>query len=158
MINNLSHKKYPKEINSEMYIDDNTLKNNNNRNNLIFDNSNILMNSLEFFFNAYETKYQQRSSKIKFIISFEEIISLIKETIISQQKVDKLLYNDKNNNNDIIIQKINQKFISFISNNIYTLEVFDQNYIHNLRLKRQNSNLNFYNLKIPPKKKEKYYL
>ena len=153
MINNLSHKKYPKEINSEMYIDDNTLKN-NNRNNLIFDNSNILMNSLEFFFNAYETKYQQRSSKIKFIISFEEIISLIKETILSQQKVDKLLYNDKNNNNDIIIQKINQKFISFISNNIYTLEVFDQNYIHNLRLKRQNSNLNFYNLKIPPKKKK----
>ena len=86
MINNLSHKKYPKEINSEMYIDDNTLKN-NNRNNLIFDNSNILMNSLEFFFNAYETKYQQRSSKIKFIISFEEIISLIKETINPSKKL-----------------------------------------------------------------------
>ena len=157
MINNLSNKRYPKEINSEMYIDDNTLKN-SNKNNLIFDNSNILLNSLEFFFNAYETKNQQRSSKIKFIISFEEIISLIKETILSQQKVDKLLYNDKNNNNDIIIQKINQKFISFISNNIYTLEVFDHNYINNLRLKRQNSNLNFYNLKIPPKKKEKSYL
>ena len=153
MINNLSNKGYPKEINSEMYIDDNTLKN-SNKNNLIFDNSNILLNSLEFFFNAYETKNQQRSSKIKFIISFEEIISLIKETILSQQKVDKLLYNDKNNNNDIIIQKINQKFISFISNNIYTLEVFDHNYINNLRLKRQNSNLNFYNLKIPPKKKK----
>ena len=153
MINNLSNKRYPKEINSEMYIDDNTLKN-SNKNNLIFDNSNILLNSLEFFFNAYETKNQQRSSKIKFIISFEEIISLIKETILSQQKVDKLLYNDKNNNNDIIIQKINQKFISFISNNIYTLEVFDHNYINNLRLKRQNSNLNFYNLKIPPKKKK----
>ena len=47
MINNLSNKRYPKEINSEMYIDDNTLKN-SNKNNLIFDNSNILLKSQKF--------------------------------------------------------------------------------------------------------------
>ena len=137
----------------EIYIDDNTLKN-NNKSNIIFDNSNILLNSLKFFFNAYEMKNQQKSSKIKFIISFEEIISLINETILSQQKVDNLIYNDKNNNNDIIIQKINQKFISYLSNSIYTLEIFDNNYIENHRPKRHNSNLNFYNIRFPIKKKQ----
>ena len=153
MINNFIHKRYPKEINSEIYIDDNTLKN-NNKSNIIFDNSNILLNSLKFFFNAYEMKNQQKSSKIKFIISFEEIISLINETILSQQKVDNLIYNDKNNSNDIIIQKINQKFISYLSNSIYTLEIFDNNYIENHRPKRHNSNLNFYNIRFPIKKKK----
>lgn len=155
MINNLTRKKYPKEINSDIYIDDNTLKN-NNQNNLIFNDTNILLNSLKFFFNAYEMKNQTQSSKVKFIISFEEIISLINETILSQQKVDELIYNVQNNNNDIIIQKINQKFISFLSNSIYTLEIFDKNYIENLEKKRPNSNLNFYNLRVPIKKKRKH--
>ena len=138
MINNVSNKRYPKEINSEIYIDDNTMKN-NNKNNIYFDHSNILLNSLKFFFNAYEMKNQQQSSNIKFIISFEEIISLINETILSQQKVDNLIYNDKDDNNEIIIQKINQKFISYLSNSIYTLELLDKSYLGNQRLKKQNS-------------------
>ena len=116
MKKNLANKRYPKEVNSEMYFDNNTIKN-EFKNNLYEENSNILLNSLKFFFNSYETKNQQQSSKIKFIISFEEIISLIYETIISQQKVDNLLYN--NNNAEILIQKINQKFISYLSNSIY---------------------------------------
>ena len=86
MFNNEMTNKYSKDINSENYMNGNTLKN-NLRNNLIFDSSNILLNSLKFFFDAYETKNQQKSSKIKFIISFEEIISLINETLISQQKL-----------------------------------------------------------------------
>ena len=94
MRKNIANKRYPKEVNSEMYIDDNTLKD-EHKNNFINENSNILLNSLEFFFNAYEMKNHQRSSKVKFIISFEEIISLIYETILSQQNVDNLLYNDR---------------------------------------------------------------
>ena len=153
MSNNLSSKRYSKEINSEIYIDDNTLKN-NPKNIFQLENPNILLDSVKFFFNAYEMKNQQQSSKIKFIITFEEIISLINETILAQQKVDNLLYNIKDNNNEIHIQKINQKFISYLSNSIYTLEIFDRKLIENHNLKRPNSNLNFYNLKIPPKKKK----
>ena len=153
MINNVSNKRYPKEINSEIYIDDNTMKN-NNKHNIYFDHSNILLNSLKFFFNAYEMKNQQQSSNIKFIISFEEIISLINETILSQQKVDNLIYNDKDDNNEIIIQKINQKFISYLSNSIYTLELLDKSNLGNQRLKKQNSKFHLYNLN-PPRKRKK---
>jgi len=153
MFNNEMTNKYSKDINSENYMNGNTLKN-NLRNNLIFDSSNILLNSLKFFFDAYETKNQQKSSKIKFIISFEEIISLINETLISQQKVDNFIFNDKSENSDIIIQKINQKFISYLSNSIYTLEIYENNYLSNQRSKRNNSNINFYNLKIPQKKRK----
>ena len=153
MKKNLANKRYPKEVNSEMYFDNNTIKN-EFKNNLYEENSNILLNSLKFFFNSYETKNQQQSSKIKFIISFEEIISLIYETIISQKKVDNLLYN--NNNAEILIQKINQKFISYLSNSIYTLEIFYKNFRENMGLSRHNSNFNYnYNyhtIKNPPKK------
>ena len=67
MFNDEIRKKYSKEINNEIYLNDNALKN-NIRNNLIFDSPNILLNSLKFFFDAYETKNLQKSSKIKFII------------------------------------------------------------------------------------------
>ena len=153
MFNDEIRKKYSKEINNEIYLNDNALKN-NIRNNLIFDSPKILLNSLKFFFDAYETKNLQKSSKIKFIISFEEIISLINETLISQQKIDNLIYNDKSDNSDIIIQKINQNFISYLSNSIYTLEIYERNFLSNQRSKRQNSNYNFYSLKIPKKKKK----
>ena len=153
MSNNFSNKRYQKEINRDMYIDNNNLKN-NPKSIFQLENPNILLDSVKFFFNAYEMKNQQQSSKIKFIITFEEIISLINETILAQQKVDNLLYNIKDNNNEIHIQKINQKFISYLSNSIYTLEIFDRKLIENHKLKRPNSNLNLYNLKIPPKKKK----
>ena len=153
MRKNLANKRYSKEVNSEMFIDDNTLKD-EHKNNSINENSNILLNSLEFFFNAYEMKNHQRSSQVKFIISFEEIISLIYETILSQQNVDNLLYNDRKKNAEILIQKINQKFISYISNSIYTLEIFDKDFRENLRLARNNSNFNFQTIKQPSKKKK----
>jgi len=153
MKKNLANKRYQKEVNSEMYIDDNSLKN-ENRNNYLKENSNILLSSLEFFFNAYEMKNHQRSSKVRFIISFEEIISLIYETILSQQNVDNLLFNNKKKNAEVLIQKINQKFISYISNSIYTLEILDKNIRDNLGIKRGSSNFNFHTIRNNIKRKK----
>ena len=153
MKKNSTNQRYPKEVNSEIYIDDNILKN-ENRNNYLKESSNILLSSLEFFFNAYEMKNHQRSSKVRFIISFEEIISLIHETIISQQNVDNLLFNNKKNNAEVLIQKINQKFISYISNSIYTLEILDKTFRDNIGIKRGISNFNFHTIKNPTKKKK----
>ena len=153
MKKNLANKRYQKEVNSETYIDDNSLKN-ENRNNYLKENSNILLSSLEFFFNAYEMKNHQRSSKVRFIISFEEIISLIYETILSQQNVDNLLFNNKKKNAEVLIQKINQKFISYISNSIYTLEILDKNIRDNLGIKRGSSNLNFHTIRNNIKRKK----
>ncbi len=153
MKKNSTNKRYPKEVNSEIYIDDNILKN-ENRNNYLKESSNILLSSLEFFFNAYEMKNHQRSSKVRFIISFEEIISLIHETILSQQNVDNLLFNNKKNNAEVLIQKINQKFISYISNSIYTLEILDKTFRDNIGIKRGISNFNFHTIKNSTKKKK----
>ena len=153
MKKNSTNQRYPKEINSEIYIDDNILKN-ENRNNYLKESSNILLSSLEFFFNAYEMKNHQRSSKVRFIISFEEIISLIHETILSQQNVDNLLFNNKKNNAEVLIQKINQKFISYISNSIYTLEILDKTFRDNIGIKRGISNFNFHTIKNSTKKKK----
>ena len=153
MKKNLANKRYQKEVNSEMYFDDNSLKN-ENRNNYLKENSNILLSSLEFFFNAYEMKNHQRSSKVRFIISFEEIISLIYETILSQQNVDNLLFNNKKKNAEVLIQKINQKFISYISNSIYTLEILDKNIRDNLGIKRGSSNFNFHTIRNNIKRKK----
>ena len=153
MKKNSTNQRYPKEVNSEIYIDDNILKN-ENRNNYLKESSNILLSSLEFFFNAYEMKNHQRSSKVRFIISFEEIISLIHETIISQQNVDNLLFNNKKNNAEVLIQKINQKFISYISNSIYTLEILDKTFRDNIGIKRGISNFNFHTIKNSTKKKK----
>ena len=153
MKKNLANKRYQKEVNSEMYIDDDSLKN-ENRNNYLKENSNILLSSLEFFFNAYEMKNHQRSSKVRFIISFEEIISLIYETILSQQNVDNLLFNNKKKNAEVLIQKINQKFISYISNSIYTLEILDKNIRDNLGIKRGSSNCNFHTIRNNIKRKK----
>ena len=153
MKKNSTNQRYPKELNSEIYIDDNILKN-ENRNNYLKESSNILLSSLEFFFNAYEMKNHQRSSKVRFIISFEEIISLIHETILSQQNVDNLLFNNKKNNAEVLIQKINQKFISYISNSIYTLEILDKTFRDNIGIKRGISNFNFHTIKNSTKKKK----
>lgn len=153
MKKNSTNQRYPKEVNSEIYIDDNILKN-ENRNNYLKESSNILLSSLEFFFNAYEMKNHQRSSKVRFIISFEEIISLIHETILSQQNVDNLLFNNKKNNAEVLIQKINQKFISYISNSIYTLEILDKTFRDNIGIKRGISNFNFHTIKNSTKKKK----
>lgn len=157
MHNNLTNKRYPKEINSEIYIDDNSLKNNNTNNKINFsmELTDILLNSLKYFFNSYESNDQKHPTKTKFIISFEDIISIVKESIIAQQKIDNLIYDYKNDDYEIMIQKINQKFIGFLSNSIYTLKLLDSNKFAKFKAKKQN--LNSTSIRFPIKKRKNQF-
>ena len=157
MHNNLTNKRYPKEINSEIYIDDNSLKNNNTNNKINFsmELTDILLNSLKYFFNSYESHDQKHPTKTKFIISFEDIISIVKESIIAQQKIDNLIYDYKNDDYEIMIQKINQKFIGFLSNSIYTLKLLDSNKFAKFKAKKQN--LNSTSIRFPTKKRKNQF-
>ena len=112
----------------------------------------ILLNSLKYFFNSYESSDQNNSTKTKFIISFEDIIKIVKESIIAQQKIDNLIYENKDKESEIMIQKINQKFIGFLSNSIYTLQLEDSNNFEKLKSKKQISNIS--NPKYPHRKKK----
>ena len=52
--------------------------------------SNTLLNAIQEFFNRYELEDRKILSKKKLIISFEELIYLILESIITQQKIDNI--------------------------------------------------------------------
>ncbi len=110
MIKNLNVKKTKKEINSEIYIDKLILNKSKDDINKSNNNTNILINSIDFFYNSYDLKNKASSSKTEFIINFNDLISLIKKTIIFQQKIDNLINNDKSHN-EILIQKIIIKII-----------------------------------------------
>ena len=153
MSENLNNKKYQKEIESEICLDEIMMnkkyiqKNqnyhtpNNNRqistNNSIYEN--ILLNSLQDFYNRYEKDDRKILSNKKFLISFKEIITLIRESIISQQQIDNLIYaqNDTNNSNYINIQKINQKYINDLSYNIFSFDKIDIGYGINIKKKKK---------------------
>lgn len=177
MSDRLNNKKYYKEIESEIFIDEIMLnkdylaknKNSNsslhkklaNKSNSI--QSNILLNALQEFFNRYELDDRKILSKKKFIISFEELIYLIRESIITQQKIDNIIYNKNNSHNKIMnnihIQKINQKYINDLSYNIFSFDKIDIGYNFNMKKKKKsNSNISPNNLNFHhnTKKKKQY--
>ena len=110
MSENLNNQRYPKKIESEICLDEIMInqnyfsknhpsKNPSNNNNLINNNcnnniiqTNILLNSIQDFFNRYEKDDRKILSNKKFIISFQELISLIKDAIIAQQQIDDKIY------------------------------------------------------------------
>ena len=132
MSNNLINKRYFKEIESELFIDNimlnknkNPFSNKNINNNKVI-KSNILLNTLQEFIERYEVDERKIISKKKFIISFQELIYLIRESIIAQQKIDTLIYNDNNDNNkkilnNIIIQKAKQTIFFHLIKLIWTI-------------------------------------
>ena len=166
--------RYPKTIESqicldEMMLDQNNFLNNKNSNNFpkksiindkknnnIF-HSNILLISIQDFFNRYEKDDKKILSNKRFLISFQDLISLIKETIIAQQQIDNLIYCD--DNNDINIQRINQKYINNLSYNIFSYDKINISY--NFNIKKQKNNLpnispNIMKFKNNPKMKKSY--
>ena len=159
MIKNLNVKKTKKEINSEIYIDKLILNKSKDDINKSNNNTNILINSIDFFYNSYDLKNKASSSKTEFIINFNDLISLIKKAIIFQQKIDNLINNDKSHNDEILIQKINQNFINFISNSIYSFKLTNSDKIENSNLNKHVINLGLSNINISKlnKKKNKIY-
>ena len=164
----INNKKYHKEIESEICLDEIMMNNkflqknqnsNSNDNNNINNNknntnpTNILLNSLQDFFNRYEKDDRKILSNKKFIISFKEIISLIRESMIAQQQIDNIIYTNKDytnkNNSNINIQKINQKYINDLSYNIFSFDKIDIGYGFNLKKKKKiNSNISPNNIKF----------
>lgn len=171
MSENLNNKKYKKEIESEISLDEimmnqiyfqknqnyttpiniNIPKKSNN-----YQYENILLNSLQDFYNRYEKDDRKILSNKKFVISFTELISLLRETIMSQLKIDNLIYtyNDSSKNNLINIQKINQKYINDLSYNIFSYDKIDIGYGFNIKKKKNiYSNISPNNMKFQNYKK-----
>ena len=165
MIENLKNKSYPKKIESELYIDDikfnkeklsKTLciKHNNINDNII--KSNILLNSLQDFINRCEATYGKIFYEKKYIISFNEILSLIKQSIIAQQQLDKNVYYniEKDSHFNISnIKNINEKFINDLNYNILSLEKIDKKNErkNSINFKSQNSHKNSKKMLITPR-------
>ena len=168
-----NNSKYQREIESELSIDKITLNKNNllknqninfsssnsNNNNINNNNNdfksnnnqiNILLNSIQEFFNRYELDERKIFSKKKFIISFPELISLITESILAQQKLDYLIYtNDNHNKNIFNLQKINQQYMNDLSYNIFSFDRIDIDYMFNIKKKKKiKSNISPYNIKF----------
>ena len=171
MSENLNNKKYKKEIESEISLDEimmnqiyfqknqnyttpiniNIPKKSNN-----YQYENILLNSLQDFYNRYEKDDRKILSNKKFAISFTELISLLRETILAQLKIDNLIYtyNDSSKNNLINIQKINQKYINDLSYNIFSYDKIDIGYGFNIKKKKNiYSNISPNNMKFQNYKK-----
>ena len=153
MSDNANSKRYHKEIESEICIDEIMLNknyfqksqdlnniSNKNLKNFHSSKANILLNSLQDFYTRYEKDDRKILSNNKFIISFQEIISLIREAMVAQQQIDNIIYNnidDNKNINNINIQKINQKYITDLSYNIFSFEKIDMGYGFNIKKKKK---------------------
>ena len=144
MTKNLVNQIYHKEIESEICLDQamidkmnlpnnqniNFSFSNNNLNNSVNDNNNqnsffqtnILLNSLQEFFKYYDGK--KIFAKKRFIISFNELFLLLSESILSQEKIDSIMYNTKDNN-IINIKEINQKYLNDLSYKIFSFNTMN---------------------------------
>ena len=172
MSDNANSKRYHKEIESEICIDEIMLNknyfqksqdlnniSNKNLKNFHSNQANILLNSLQDFYTRYEKDDRKILSNNKFIISFQEIISLIREAMVAQQQIDNIIYNnidDNKNINNINIQKINQKYITDLSYNIFSFEKIDMGYGFNIKKKKKiYSNISPNNYKFQNDSKSK---
>ena len=178
MTKNLAKQIYHKEIESEICLDQEKMEkmnlpnnqninfsfSNNNLNNSenyndnqkSFFQTNILLNSLQEFFKYYDEK--KIFLKKRFIISFNELFLLLSESILSQESIDNIMYNKKENNIDNI-KEINQKYLNDLSYKIFSFNIIDYNSdnnndynnnpILNIKTKKKiKSNISPYNFKF----------
>jgi len=135
--------RFHQEIEKEIFIDEIMLKRkyllkNSSTINITNNNthSNILLNSIQDFLNKYELGERKKLLNKQFLISFQELITLLYEAILSQQKIDRFINMDITS--DLIINEIkniNQKFIDNLTFLIFSLQ---ENHI-NLELNSKNS-------------------
>ena len=146
-----NNNRYPKEIETEESIDGISLnkkqiQNNynlntpsthniiNNKDNILQDDINILFNSLQEFFSRYISDERKIFLRKKFIVSFQELSSLLSDVILIQQKIDKLIFG--NNSTELNIQKITQDYINDLSYNLFSLERITIDEISDLKRKK----------------------
>ena len=114
--------------------------------NQIFNKSNILLSSLNDFSNKYNSDDRKILSNKKFLLTFNELISLIKEAIQTQVKIY-----ETDANQIETLKNLTQDFINDLSYNIFSFDKIEinqlqqNNYIKNTSLKNRTINNNVYN-------------
>ena len=134
MIDNLANSTFQTKLKGEFSIDEYLL------NNFLFsDNpksennfkSNILITSLKDFHKRCQKSHGKLFYEKNYLISLNEIIILIKNSIQAQQQLDKYIYNTIKNNRDSNISKIkelNEKFINELNYNLFSIEKINNDY------------------------------
>ena len=144
MIENLTNNHFPKKIKNELCIDELILNNlllSNNKNDEKNFKSNILLKSLQDFYKSCEITYGKLFYQKNYLISLNEIITLIQQNSINaQQQLDKYIYNTTNDNSESNynnIKKLNEKFINELNYNIFSIEKINNNYYSFNKIKKK---------------------
>ena len=144
MIENLTNNAFPKKIKNEICIDELILnscllsKNKKDEKNYY---SNILIKSLQDFCKRCESSYGKLFYEKNYLISLNEIITLIQNSINAQQQLDNYIYNttDENSESNINnIKSLNAKFINDLNYNIFSIEKINNNYYCFNKIKKKN--------------------
>ena len=148
MIENLTNKTFHKKIQNQLCIDelifDKALSPQNQSKEKIF-KTNILLNSLQDFIKRCETNYGKLYYEKNYLISLNEIIILIQNSILTQQQLDQYIFNkeeeDDKESNYMKIKSLNEKFINDLNYNIFSIEKINNNYysFNNIKKKRINN-------------------
>ena len=144
MIENLTNNTFPKKIKNEICIDESILNNcllSKNKKDEKNYNSNILIKSLQDFSKRCESSYGKLFYEKNYLISLNEIITLIQNSINAQQQLDNYIYNTNSENSESNINNIkslNQKFINDLNYNIFSIEKINNNYYCFNKIKKKN--------------------
>ena len=144
MIKNLKNNTFPKKIKNEICIDELILNNcllSKNKKDEKNYNSNILIKSLQDFSKRCESSYGKLFYEKNYLISLNEIITLIQNSINAQQQLDNYIYNTNSENSESNINNIkslNQKFINDLNYNIFSIEKINNNYYCFNKIKKKN--------------------
>jgi hypothetical protein len=144
MLENLTNKTFQKKNQNELHIDELILNNcllSNNQFDEKIIRSNILLNSLQDFFKRCEVNYGKLFYQKNYLVSLNEIITLIQNSIIAQQQLDKYIYNDNIDDSDSTVNNIkllNQKFINDLNYNIFSIEKINNNYFSFNKIKKKS--------------------
>ena len=144
MIENLTNNTFPKKIKNEICIDELILNNcllSKNKKDEKNYNSNILIKSLQDFSKRCESSYGKLFYEKNYLISLNEIITLIQNSINAQQQLDNYIYNTNSENSESNINNIkslNQKFINDLNYNIFSIEKINNNYYCFNKIKKKN--------------------
>ena len=153
MIENLTNKAFHKKIKNDLCIDDILIDKF-----LLAENphdektikSNILLNSLQDFMKKCEMNYDKLYYEKNYVISLNEIFTLIQNSMFSQQQLDNYIYNITNDNlesNINCIKILNEKFINDLNYNIFSIEKLKNNYYSFNKIKENNKSKKLYNKK-----------
>ena len=144
MIENLTNNTFPKKIKNEICIDELILNNcllSKTKKDEKNYNSNILIKSLQDFSKRCESSYGKLFYEKNYLISLNEIITLIQNSINAQQQLDNYIYNTNSENSESNINNIkslNQKFINDLNYNIFSIEKINNNYYCFNKIKKKN--------------------